>query len=64
MIKRHFFLVAAAVLLALMVVAVILRISLGGEEKGGDRHVSPVLAHIPASRKRGRRAPIRVEVPK
>ncbi len=35
MIKRHFFLVAAAVLLALMVVAVILRIAFAGEEKGG-----------------------------
>jgi len=34
-IKRHFFLVAAAVLLALMVVAVILRIAFAGEEKGG-----------------------------
>lgn len=35
MIKRHFFLVAAAVLLALMVVAVILRIAFAGDEKGG-----------------------------
>ena len=35
MIKRHFFLAAAAVLLALMVVAVILRIALAGEEGGG-----------------------------
>jgi membrane fusion protein, multidrug efflux system len=34
-IKRHFFLVAAAVLLALMVVAVILRLAFAGEEKGG-----------------------------
>jgi len=34
-IKRHFFLVAAAVLLALMVVAVILRIVFTGEETGG-----------------------------
>lgn len=35
MIKRHFFLVAAAVLIGLMVVAVILRLSFAGEEKGG-----------------------------
>lgn len=35
MIKRHFFLAAAAVLLGLMVVAVILRIAFAGEEKGG-----------------------------
>ena len=35
MIKRHFFLAAAAVLLALMVVAVILRIAFAGEETGG-----------------------------
>ncbi len=35
MIKRHFFLVAAAVLLALMVLAVILRMAFAGEEKGG-----------------------------
>ena len=35
MIKRHFFLVAAAVLLALMVLAVVLRMAFGGDEKGG-----------------------------
>ena len=35
MIKRHFFLVAAAVLLALMVVAVILRLAFAGDEGGG-----------------------------
>ncbi|NJC42684.1 membrane fusion protein (multidrug efflux system) [Brevundimonas alba] len=34
MIKRHFFLAAAAVLLGLMVVAVILRIAFAGDEKG------------------------------
>jgi len=34
-IKRHFFLVAAAVLLALMVVAVILRLAFAGDEGGG-----------------------------
>ncbi|KQW84066.1 efflux RND transporter periplasmic adaptor subunit [Brevundimonas sp. Root1279] len=35
MIKRHFFLVAAAVLLALMVAAVVMRIAFAGDEKGG-----------------------------
>lgn len=35
MIKRHFFLVAAGVLLALMVLAVVLRMAFGGDEKGG-----------------------------
>lgn len=35
MIKRHFFLVAAAVLLGLMVVAVVLRMAFAGDEKGG-----------------------------
>lgn len=35
MIKRHFFLVAAAVLLGLMVVAVILRMAFAGDEKAG-----------------------------
>ncbi len=35
MIKRHFFLAAAAVLLALMVGAVILRLAFAGEEEGG-----------------------------
>ena len=35
MIKRHFFLVAAAVLLGLMVVAVVLRIAFAGDEKAG-----------------------------
>jgi len=34
-IKRHFFLVAAAVLLGLMVVAVVLRIAFAGDEKAG-----------------------------
>lgn len=36
MIKRHFFLVAAAVLLGLMVVAVVLRMAFAGDEKGGS----------------------------
>ncbi len=35
MIKRHFFLVAAAVLLGLMVLAVILRMAFAGDEKAG-----------------------------
>lgn len=35
MIKRHFFLVAAAVLLGLMVLAVVLRMAFAGDEKGG-----------------------------
>lgn len=35
MIKRHFFLAAAAVLLGLMVVAVVLKMAFAGEEKGG-----------------------------
>lgn len=35
MIKRHFFLVAAAVLLGLMVVAVVLRMAFAGDEKAG-----------------------------
>lgn len=35
MIKRHFFLIAAGVLLALMVLAVILRMAFAGDEKGG-----------------------------
>lgn len=35
MIKRHFFLVAAAVLLGLMVVAVVLRMAFAGDDKGG-----------------------------
>lgn len=35
MIKRHFFLVAAAVLLGLMVVAVVLRMAFASDEKGG-----------------------------
>ena len=35
MIKRHFFLAAAAVLLGLMVLAVILRLAFAGDEKGG-----------------------------
>lgn len=35
MVKRHFFLIAAAVLLALMVLAVVLRLAFAGEEKGG-----------------------------
>ena len=35
MIKRHFFLVAAAVLMGLMVLAVILRLAFAGEDKGG-----------------------------
>lgn len=35
MIKRHFFLVAAIVLLGLMIVAVILRMALAGDEKSG-----------------------------
>jgi membrane fusion protein (multidrug efflux system) len=34
-IKRHFFLVAAGVLLGLMVVAVVLRIAFADDEKGG-----------------------------
>ena len=35
MIKRHFFLAAAAVLLGLMVVAVVLRVAFAGDEKAG-----------------------------
>lgn len=35
MIKRHFFLVAAIVLLGLMIVAVVLRMALSGDEKSG-----------------------------
>ena len=35
MIKRHFFIVAAAVLLGLMVLAAVLRIAFAGDEKGG-----------------------------
>lgn len=35
MIKRHFFIVAAAVLLGLMVVAVVLRMAFAGDEKAG-----------------------------
>ena len=35
MIKRHFFLVAASALLALMIVAVVLRMAFAGDEKGG-----------------------------
>ncbi|GLS01603.1 MexH family multidrug efflux RND transporter periplasmic adaptor subunit [Brevundimonas denitrificans] len=35
MIKRHFFLVAAAVLLGLMIVAVVLRMAFAGDEKAG-----------------------------
>ena len=35
MIKRHFFLVAAAILLGLMVVAVVLRMAFADDEKGG-----------------------------
>ncbi len=35
MIKRHFFLVAAAVLLGLMVVAVVMRMAFAGDEKAG-----------------------------
>ena len=35
MIKRHFFLVAAGVLLALMVVAAVLRVAFAEDEKGG-----------------------------
>ena len=35
MIKRHFFLVAAAVLLGLMVLAVVLRMAFAGDEKAG-----------------------------
>ncbi|WP_332677140.1 efflux RND transporter periplasmic adaptor subunit [Brevundimonas sp.] len=35
MIKRHFFLAAAAVLLGLMVVAVVLKMAFAGDEKGG-----------------------------
>jgi membrane fusion protein (multidrug efflux system) len=34
-IKRHFFLIAAGVLLALMVLAVVLRMAFAGDEKGG-----------------------------
>lgn len=37
MIKRHFFLIAAGVLLALMVLAVVLRMAFAGDEKGGGR---------------------------
>ena len=37
MIKRHFFLVAAALLLGLMVLAVILRLAFAGDEKAGGR---------------------------
>jgi membrane fusion protein, multidrug efflux system len=35
-IKRHFFIVAAAVLLGLMIVAVVLRVAFAGDEKAGD----------------------------
>ena len=35
MIKRHFFLAAAAVLLGLMVVAVVWRLAFAGDEKAG-----------------------------
>lgn len=35
MIKRHFFLIAAGVLLVLMVLAVVLRMAFAGDEKGG-----------------------------
>ena len=35
MIKRHFFLVAAAVLLGLMIVAVVLKVAFAGDEKAG-----------------------------
>lgn len=37
MIKRHFFLIAAGVLLALMVLAVVLRMAFAGDEKAGGR---------------------------
>ena len=37
MIRRHFLLVAAGVLLGLMVVAVVLRLAFAGEETGGGR---------------------------
>lgn len=41
MIKRHFFLIAAAVVLGLMVVAVVLRMLLSGDEGGGQGQGSP-----------------------
>ena len=37
MIKRHFFLIAAGVLLVLMVLAVVLRMAFAGDEKAGGR---------------------------
>lgn len=37
MIKRHFFLIAAGVLLVLMVLAVVLRMAFAGDDKGGGR---------------------------
>lgn len=37
MIKRHFFLIAAATLVGLMVVALVMRMAFAGDEKGGQR---------------------------
>ena len=41
MIKRHFFLAAAAGLLVLMVLAVLLRVAFAGDEKGGGQRGGP-----------------------
>lgn len=41
MIKRHFFLVAAAVLLGLMVMAVVLKVAFAGDEKAGGGRGGP-----------------------